>query len=116
MERLKQFWFRLVARSLVDEVARLKTELAIALKPRPLDADVNGLLRRSLENHLAQEAVVGNDVRILRGKIDLLRQQLVNELAYSTYLEENLVPDTIEFNDLSHEQREAYFNRVQTQI
>lgn len=116
MERLKAFWFRLVARSLVNEVARLKTELAIALKPRPLAADINAMLRRSLENRLAQDAVVGDDVRILRGKIDLLHQQLVNELAYSTYLEENLVPNTTPFNDLPREQRQAYFECIKAKI
>lgn len=52
----------------------------------------------------------------LPGKLDLLRQQLKQELAYIAYLEENQTAGTTLFNDLPLETRKQYFERVEGNV
>ena len=58
---------------------------------------------------------MGSD-KNLPGKLDILRAQLKQELAYIAYLEENLAKGTTPFNDLTLETRKEYFERVEGQV
>lgn len=119
MEKLKHIWYKIVANALLSKLASQTDELNELKRPRPLHADVNALLRVSLQNKLEQEGILKyrDDVRILNGKVDILRQQLYGSLAYIEYLQDVVRPHhEINFNELSSEIRQEYFKRVNDKV
>lgn len=126
MEKLKELWYRLVAPALLRNLKYHKEnydtilevyikqndELKELKKPRPLHADVNNLLRISLNHALEEQELLKRN-----GQIDILRQQLRQSLAYIEYLQDASRPyGDFNFNELPFEKRQEYFKRIDDQV
>jgi hypothetical protein len=87
--------------------------------PRPLSHDVNTMLRAGLNRKLEQDGLLKHldQVKDLRGRIDILSKNLKQELAYIAYLEDMIRPHyKVDFNGLPLEKREEYFKRVDAHV
>jgi len=141
MANFKEWWYRLVAGGLLRQLeeqrdATSANALSWAAAEKIADdfrTEVNDLRRKmailtselkyAQDSRTADAAAVaqvinermGSD-KNLPGKLDILRAQLKQELAYIAYLEENLVKGTTPFNDLTLETRKEYFERVEGQV
>lgn len=58
----------------------------------------------------------GCDVDKQRDKIRMLRDALIQEMALTRYLAENIPGETMPFNDLPKSRREEYFRIVQEEV
>ena len=118
MEKIKDRWYRLVAKGLVtahaDMVAANDYLAARFSKQLKITAEQDSRLAIQIIRERA-----GIDPT-LPGKMDLLRQHLRQELAVDMYHEELLHlftdGDYTSFNDLSLEERKKYFERVDEQV
>ncbi|MCV0439771.1 MAG: hypothetical protein K5880_14180 [Hydrogenophaga sp.] len=144
MANFKAWWYRLVAggllRQLGEQIAATKSNaLSWAAADQVADdlrKEVNELRRQvpmlkselkyAQESRTADAAATAQIVRErmgmdadLPGKMDLLRQQLKQELAYVAYLEEikeHYAGDQPSFNALPLEERQRYFEQVEGQV
>lgn len=98
---------------LQEQVDILQRELANAQTRVEMTQDLKMIDRRAVVD-IVRERLGMDDT--LPGKLDLLRQQLKQELAYIVYLEENQVDGTTPFNKLPLDKRKIYFERVEGQV
>lgn len=96
-----------------EQVEVLKRELTDAKILVEMAQDAEMTDRRAVVDVVRER--LGMDGN-LAGKLDLLRSQLKQELAYIAYLEENQVDGTTPFNELPLETRKTYFERVEGQV
>jgi hypothetical protein len=134
MEKIKAWWYKLVASDLVLKIklvdARLASEKIIS---DALRKELNSVRRRYAEVTEKLHMKLANDdsraaVQILRermgmdstlpGKLDIVRQQLRQELAVACYhdeLLEHYASDQCSFDDLPLEERKRYFKMIDDQ-
>ena len=121
---IKEAWYKLVAGDLLDSLHKQIDITKEHAKSRGFAEQKIKQLEQRLEVNCKQEDVeiatqivrerIGMD-HSAAGKIEMLRQQLKQELAYTAYLEENVVDGITPFNDLPLETRVQYFERAEEQ-
>lgn len=141
MANFKAWWYKLVANDLWYRCKDLELDLSDRSSSLVQQTKLADDMREEL-NHLRRKtAILSSELKYaedsrtadaaavaqvinermgtdknLPGKLDILRAQLKQELAYIAYLEENLVKGTTSFNDLDLEIRKEYFERVEGQV
>ena len=80
----------------------------------------NNVLGKGFDSILKSDSEIREQIKIqngiLKGKIDLLRQALIQEMAENKYLRGNLMMGTLNFNDIDYARRKVFFEQVEKEV